>query len=114
MSPERQRWKSALLPLLATACTIVGTLGGGIWAMEVRYAKAADLATHAAEDRRQAREFNTDILESRRQALRARIFEMEQTQKSRKGGLSVEEERYLDEQRQLYRDTTEKIKRINP
>jgi Flp pilus assembly protein TadB len=105
---------TGVLKTIAIALAIVGTIGGWILAQEVRYAKAADLAAHAEQDRQQARAFNTDILESRRQALRARIFEMEQARKSRPGGLSVEEERYLDEQRQLYLDTTEKIKRINP
>jgi hypothetical protein len=114
MSPELLGRKSGLLTWLVTAGTIVGMISGGVWAVDVRYAKAADLAAHAEQDRQQARAFNTDILESRRQALRARIFEMEQARKSRPGGLSVEEERYLDEQRQLYLDTTEKIKRINP
>jgi len=104
----RTLWSS-----VAGIVMVVGTIGGGVWTLEVRYAKAAELTVHIAQHKEAVKQFNIEVLESRRQALRARIFELEQAAKTRKGGLTPEEQRYLDETRQLYRDTTDKIMRVS-
>jgi len=87
--------------------TAIGLLVAGVWAFEVRYAKAADLIQHVQAHQAEAAEFRLEILESRRYNLRRDIFEMEQVAKRR--SLTAEEARYLDQLREEYISVVKKI-----
>jgi len=104
--------KNGLLTRLAVSLAIVGTIASGIWSLELRYAKAADLVAHVVAHREEAREFSVEILESRRQAIRSRLFEMEQRATRQRGGLTWSEQENLDRERQQYQATMEKIERL--
>jgi hypothetical protein len=107
-----------LLSLIAIGVGLVGTIGGGIWAMESRYVHQVDFAVHLSqlasqrlETNEQIKNVQLDILESRRQALRREIFNMEQ--RAKYGRLTVDEQRYLNDLRDEEQRTTEKIRRLS-
>jgi len=92
---------------LGALLTAIGLVTAGVWAFEVRYAKALELERHVQAHQAEAAEFRLEILESRRYNLRRDIFEMEQTAKRR--ALTAEEARYLDQLREEYTNVVAKI-----
>jgi hypothetical protein len=104
--------RNGIVTLAAAGLVLVGMVGGGVWGMEIRYAKSVDLTQHIETNRAALKELSADILESRRQSIRREIFTMEQAEKTRKGGLTQEERAFLDELRQRYQEASEKLQRL--
>jgi hypothetical protein len=94
--------RNGVLKTAALVVTLLAALGGGFGAMELRYAKAADIV-----------DIKVEILESRRQSIRREIFSMEQIDKTRRDGLTAEEKVFLDGLRQQYQEVSQKIERLS-
>ena len=77
----------------AASVALVGFLGSGVWAIEARYAKAADMRELRQEIRTQTDELKLVILENR-------IFELRMAERSRKL-TDFEEERKAELERTI-------------
>ncbi len=100
-----------MLTLIAGSLAVIGTISGAVWTMEGRYAHQIDLVQHFREHTQQQKEFNLEILESRRQAIHREVFQMQEAQRTRT--LTPNERRYLDELLLQERETQTKMDRLS-
>ena len=102
--------RNGLIKRLTAILTLLGLVIAAVWALEVRFAKAADLDRHVQAHQAEATEFRLEVLENRRIALRRDIYEIELIAKQHP--LTSEQARYLDQIREDYAIVVGKIKAL--
>ena len=102
--------KNNLVAKITAALAMVGVLGGGIFAMDGRYAKAGEVQQLRKETREQVMDLKADTLENRRQAIKRTVFDLERLKAQRP--LSAEEQQYLREMKDDVDSLTEQLRAL--
>lgn len=102
--------RNNMVTRITAALALVGVLGGGIWAVDGRYAKAGEVQQLRKETKEQITDLKADTLENRRQAIKRTVFDLERLKAQRQ--LSPEEQQYLQEMKDDVDSLTDQLRAI--